>query len=361
MSKLVHAGLIAFVLFLHSGVIVQAQGNILDGWMSCISYRDLSIGDDIPVGSLNTENYSMASSAFNPYQIAYQQISPINLNTSPNDWSNWICLPMEDGLLYLAIEADNFNRVGESGAWMTVVTPDDVVGWTMDCAWMMSRHGLTLGKIRLAMGPSGTFPGEFLLNDQDVAGGGLYAVTSLGVEGSLRQDWDDNVTTFPPTIVNATSQLGNRFNMQLEYTMGTSGQQFYSADIACSLQSVLQYENNETVEYAQPPGGWNPLWNVPDIGANNGYSPTAWTPAPSQTATFSVGDTFGAACTPIIPNFSWGPYDVFGYTLQIDIPLYEICTQPKAVSLAFLGIDFGSYILVVLSLGAIGVLYSRLK
>lgn len=100
-------------------------------------------------------------------------------------------------------------------------------------------------------------------------------------------------------------------------------------------------------------------------------TPVAWVPAPNWgivqpwVSTPSPVDLevepIDSVCTVVIPAFSFGPFTLFGYVLESAWDSVEVCTDTYAVSLQWLGIDFGLWLIALTVIGAVGILYSRLK
>lgn len=66
-------------------------------------------------------------------------------------------------------------------------------------------------------------------------------------------------------------------------------------------------------------------------------------------------------CNTIIPTFTFGPYSIFGYDLGASWSAVQVCNSEFSFSWTIFGVDFGAYLTVIVAIGAIGLLYSRLR
>jgi hypothetical protein len=104
-------------------------------------------------------------------------------------------------------------------------------------------------------------------------------------------------------------------------------------------------------------------------------TPTPWlgainTPVPFATTIPWVATPepidFGSSpndevCYTLIPGFSYGPVTFFGYEFGIEWLYQELCVTEYTLSWTVFGINYGTWATALMLVGAIGILYSRMK
>lgn len=359
MKRLYMVVFVAFLLALIPKPVSAQAPNILDGWFQCYSWRSDNFD-----GTDNQWEFDTSAKVYpvDENDIANIVVSAGNGNVSEGEYSNWVCVPFSNGTMYLGLHGLEADFVGTAQVWYTIVAPTDVVGWTMDCAWSQSQNNFTSGIVSSKAGSYVDYSHEFYLNGDAISGTQTgISVLALGVTGADRANWDSVITTFPDPIPSgSTGSIQARFHLWQRMIISTSSEQWHDSDTACSVQSVLQYEGTETVTYTKPPTGWEPVGIIGEPVSMSIFTTTPLYPIAPVTTTFGI--TSGTeSCTVLIPYFTFGPYTVFGYVLEFTIDTYELCITEQTLSLQFLGFDFGAWITILISIGGIGIMYSRFK
>lgn len=334
-----------------------AHSQDLEGWYLCGTHKELSFELGQSVGYRN--------SAIAPYSLNQFVVGTEESITPSDTYVNWVCNPWDDGAFLISTNLESDGDFGAKNTYNVIVpvTPVGVVGFDLDCTYAMSRASSVNQSISVR-GSSGVWGSMEPVSIYTMSGTEtIYhenpgtMINSNFLEGPQRLEWD-RVAAFPDYL--SSTYPTERPYWALYNSVLGSGDRWTIAEIACSLQAIRYYDYaiEEVISISRPPGGWVPVV-APPTSINWGMS--SWpTPDPEQVGDITMieGDT---TCLTLVPEFSYGPWNIFGWTLGIDLDEWSICASEYVVSLDWLGISFGAWLTALVGIGAIGIFYSRLK
>ncbi len=296
------------------------------------------------------------------------------------DAAAWYCKPTNNGNFSVSTSVQVIGS-GDSklkNEYHKLVVPTNVTAVTLFCAYgytggeahtnaIFGGHTQTVGGSASALTRFGTW------SQTQSIGSTIYG-GSRGTGGSAVNHWTTHVQTFPAGIgVLETQQSGIGFFTSANATgfTGIGGVQyaaFAEAVIQCQVQSYSTdngFPQNWVDERTPTPvptltpvptatpfgwGGTAQPWDAPPV----------W-PTPVAVAV-TTGLTPGSrACNTIVPAFTFGPYTVFGYELGASWSAIQVCNTETTFAWNVLGFNFGAYIALIVAIGAIGLLYSRMR
>lgn len=331
---------------------IHAQDyGLLDDWTECFIHREDGFTVNAPSEYYQVDASPVSSSSF----LIGVSSSPALINVSTT-YTGWICHDLSDGIVYLGSQNDGVSTNTTTYTYLRFGVGEDVVGFTMDCAYSGAKYVGSAQKIQALGNANITVNGGISQVGSTFTGSATVEVLSSDLAGAGRAIWDSQMIA--PFAVPAGTTNTDGFWLHSYTSVGTSTSHFADNEIACSIQSVLTYDGSTTVEHLRPGLGWDYVPPTPTPVSGGTFTSTTWTSTPE---TVEIGLMSGSeSCYVLLPAFTFGPYTVFGYELEAGWDDYELCVTSHDLSLVVYGVDYGALVLVVVSLGAFGILFSRL-
>lgn len=181
--------------------------------------------------------------------------------------------------------------------------------------------------------------------------------TTVNVVGTVREETYDKWWTDDIGSLWTDSALSNGFWLSAEAaTINSNGTAF--SQYSCYVSDWASWP-----QWLDGHDEWTP--DLPDFAATPTPVPGApWpgfgTVTPllpiSNEVDIVIGEPGEAECTTIIPSGGISE-TVFGYEIDSGWADYEICAQPTEFTMEYFGVDFGGYILLLVSALSVGVVF----
>jgi hypothetical protein len=284
---------------------------------------------------------------------------------------------------FVSLTVNSGQSVQTRTAYLLLSPPTNTKLLDIECSWAASKTlpgtSIVSGNVKMGERSSVLLGGNQNDNVSTASGGSFHVLITKDPGSPSWSDW----TTVPQGHSGSGLDHSDYPGLELLWSQScagtgctTAGSSVVTIGYACEIIKVVLSDDSEYVPPANPQ--WGTATPTPTatvltptptptvltcyIGCGEGtpFSDVTfeWQPfvPVSKTVEFEVGEPGVATCYTIIPGYEIDQ-TIFGYTIDTGWADFELCTQETSMSLVFMDVDVGAWLLVVLGVGGLGAAF----